>query len=282
MINPEFTIVICTFNRAPILAICISSILDQLDKSLPFEILVIDNNSTDNTSSLVLNLAKTNPTLRLVKEQKQGLSYARNRAYQETKTPWLVYIDDDAKLNEGYCNQLIKLIQEDKFDCFGGLYTAWYFYGKPSWLPDEFGNKKLLRSDIGYIDGSKGWLSGGNFAIKKSILEKIGGFNPELGMSGLKTGYGEEDYLQKTIINYGYKIGFDPNLIIEHAVMPHKLKLWWHLKSSFARGKVKEKMRCEKKGVRYSAIKLTQNLLGLFIKRLPIAIWFIFRKKEYY
>lgn len=278
----DFTIAVCTFNRAPILTKCIASILDQLDELCSFEILIIDNNSTDNTSSLVRSLATNNPTLRLVREQKQGLSHARNRAYQEAKTKWIVYIDDDAKLKHGYCHQLIKLIQREDFDCFGGLYTAWYFYGKPPWLPDDFGNKKSLRPSIGLIDGSQGWLSGGNFAIKKAILEEIGGFNPELGMSGLKTGYGEEDYVQKIIFEQGYKIGFDPNLIIEHAVMPHKLKLSWHLKSSFFRGKSIEQMRSVKSGVPYSALELSRGIIGLFLKRLPKAIWFLFRRKEYY
>jgi glycosyltransferase involved in cell wall biosynthesis len=280
--NIQVSFAICTFNRADFLPICIHSILSQIEEQFIFEILVIDNNSTDNTFNIVNSFITDSHIVRLVHEPKQGLSHARNRAYKEAKTDWIVYVDDDAKLKKGYCKKLLKLIKEYNFDCFGGLYTAWYLTEKPPWLSEKFGNKKPLRSDIGLIDGSTEWLSGGNFAIKKTVLEAIGGFNPELGMTGNNIGYGEEDYLQQQLFKEGYKIGFDPELVIEHAVLPHKLKLIWHLKSSFKQGVAREQIRNRKRNIIILIFELVKTVGGLFVKRLPKGIWYLFVKKEYY
>ncbi len=194
------------------------------------ETLVIDNASTDDTQSVATKLPvqyHLEPTI--------GLSHARNRGAKEAKGEWLCYIDDDARLHPGYIERALWVIENFDFDCFGGMYYAWYPFGKPKWIDNDFGTKIPLRETVGPIDVPE--LSGGNFLIKKEVLEKAGGFPVDYGMAGDKISYGEEDYLQRRLLEMGYKLGFDPELKIDHAVMLHKLKLGWHLKSWFAHGR---------------------------------------------
>jgi glycosyltransferase involved in cell wall biosynthesis len=239
----RLSIIICTYNRAHIILQCLPTIISEIIKHPFIEVIIVDNNSKDNTNEVISSFLKVTPNIKYIIEEQIGLSYARNRGYKEADSGWVIYIDDDAKIQEGYINRLLLIISNYDFDCFGGMYYSWYLYGKPRWLPENFGNKESLRPDVGLIDGSTGWLSGGNFAIKKAVLKAVGGFNPELGMSGNNIGYGEEDYLQQQLFEEGYKIGFDPNLVIDHLVLPHKLALSWHLNSTLKHKKASVKLK---------------------------------------
>lgn len=108
-------------------------------------------------------------------------------------------------------------------------------YEKPTWLPKNFGTKQLLRKTAGFI--KKGYASGGVVIFKKSVLQELGGFSSEVGMTGGKIAYGEETLLQIEIRKKSYKIGFDPELIIHHLVSKSKLQLLWHIKSHYAQGR---------------------------------------------
>ncbi len=275
------TFVICTYNRAFILEECLQSVFQQIGELEHYEVLVVDNNSTDETQKLVREMQSEYPVLRLVLEKQIGLSHARNRAMIDGVGEWLVYIDDDARLGKGYVERLLSLIESQKYDCLGGMYYAWFRFGKPKWLPKNFGNKELIRESAGRIDGNNGWLSGGNMAIRKKVLKELGGFLPELGMAGEKAGYGEENYLQEQLLKKGYTIGFDPELIIEHAVLPHKLRLSWHLKNKYVMGKYSRALSNEKK-VGKTLFMIFKSLAGGIFKRLPQSTFKLLSRKNYY
>lgn len=277
----KITFVICTYNRAFILKDCLESIFFQIKNSDSCEVLVIDNHSIDNTREVVNQLTKLYPNLRLVPEKQIGLSYARNRAMQDGVGEWLVYIDDDAKLQPGYFKQLQKIIERKQYDCFGGMYYAWFPFGKPKWLPEGFGDKELIQQEAGPIDGTKGWLSGGNMAIKKEVLRSIGGFQVDLGMTGGKIAYGEETFLQQQLLKKGYCIGFDPQLVIDHAVMSHKLRLSWHLKNSYAKGRYSVSFSTQI--TTFTAIfYVLKSIVAGLLKRLPKALFKLATNRTYY
>ncbi|MEM9830574.1 MAG: glycosyltransferase family 2 protein [Bacteroidota bacterium] len=234
MTQKRITIIICTYNRANILSDCLQSLVEQTCDPSLFEVLIVDNNSTDETPQIARQYTEQYTHFQLVKEELQGLSHARNQGYQEANTPWVSYVDDDAKAYPNYAERAIWTIQNFDFDCFGGTYYAWHKYGKPSWLPDNYGTKSLIQEEVGIME--KGFASGGVIVFKKSVLEALGGFPTHLGMTGNKISYGEEIYLQTQMRSQGYILGFDPELKIDHLVAKYKLKLWWHVKSSFRKG----------------------------------------------
>ncbi|MCO6491602.1 MAG: glycosyltransferase [Phaeodactylibacter sp.] len=248
----QVTIIVCTRNRAFILPECLESLLSQTTSECQYSILVVDNGSEDETAGLVKELMERHSNLQYVLEPVVGLSRARNRGWEEARTPWLGYVDDDARVPKGFVKRALLIIENYKFDCFGGTYYAWFKYGKPGWISKDFGNKGQLRNTIGLLGKER--LSGGNFFAKRTLLSTLGGFSVQLGMSD-KLGYGEEDELQCRMLRNGFKIGYDPDLYIEHCVLPYKLKLNWQLASIYNRGKFQ--------GIWQKKLKLFQIFIGL-------------------
>jgi glucosyl-dolichyl phosphate glucuronosyltransferase len=252
------TIIICTYNRADILEECLHSLAHQTLNHQTYDVLVIDNNSTDNTHAIAHKFAMEYANFRVVKETRQGLSHARNRGYQESSTPWVSYVDDDAKAYPNYVERALWVIEHFDFDCFGGIYYAWHKYGRPRWLPAGFGDKPKIQEEVGLME--EGFASGGVIVFRKNVLAQLGGFPTELGMKGNKISYGEETYLQIKMREKGYKLGFDPELKIDHLVAKYKLNPWWHVKSHFKRG--------ETSWDTFGNLSQTALLRSLFIKSL--------------
>ncbi|MDV7400276.1 hypothetical protein RZS08_53170, partial [Arthrospira platensis SPKY1] len=69
-------------------------------------------------------------------------------------------MDDDARVADGFVSKVLETIHSGQFDCFGGTYYAWHKYGKPEWLPADFGNKPEIRKDVGEVPEGL-YLSGG-------------------------------------------------------------------------------------------------------------------------
>lgn len=229
------SIIICTLNRSEFLILCLESLLNQTISCDLFEVLVVDNGSKDDTSNIAQEYSKKFPHFQYLHESKTGLSYARNTGMKYSKYNWIAYLDDDAKAHSNFVEEALYTISKNSFDCFGGTYLAWFKYGKPKWLPENFGTKPLLRDDIGEI--SNGYLSGGVIFFKKEVLEILGGFPTHVGMKGNKIAYGEETILQVKMKEQGFKLGYNPGIKIDHLVAKYKLKLAWHIKSSYAKGR---------------------------------------------
>ncbi|GAK51713.1 glycosyltransferase-like protein [Candidatus Moduliflexus flocculans] len=230
--------IIPTFNRAEILQECLESLVNQtIDRSL-YEVLIINNNSTDNTEYIITQYTSRYANMRGVFEPMPGLSHARNRGYKEAHSAWCFYLDDDAKARPDTIARALEVIEQYPFDCFGGVYYGWWKYGRPRWLPQDFGDKPLELQETGILTRENalctGYNSGGVFVCRKSVLEKVNGFVADLGMNSGKIGYGEETYLQDILRSNEYVIGFDPLLVVDHLVGKHKLTIWWHLKSIYA------------------------------------------------
>jgi len=142
-LSVKLTILICTYNRVAILEECLASFVNQTINNQQFEVIVINNNSTDTTQIVAEKYANNYTNFSVVKELNQGLSHARNRGYQEAASDWVAYVDDDAKAHPNFVEQALWTINNHEFDAFGGIYLPWYKYGKPKWLPKNFGSNKL-------------------------------------------------------------------------------------------------------------------------------------------
>lgn len=227
------TLAICTYQREKLLKKCLESIYNNVTQ-YDFYVLVVDNCSTDKTNLVCNNYAAKYRNFRYVREIKQGLSYARNCAIEKTETNWIFFIDDDGRLPDNFINRLYYGILIDSVDVLGGTYIPYFDIDPPSWLPNSFGKKELLRTDFGEV--KNGFLAGGVMGFKIASIGNIR-FNTELGMNASSIGYGEEVLFQTELRNLGCKIYFDPHLIMEHHVAPNKLSRRWHLKASFAFGR---------------------------------------------
>src|SRR5262245_19613952 len=96
MQEPSISIVIATYNRAAQLQETLRSVLDQRPDTVPFEIIVVDNNCTDDTAGVVRAMQATaGARLRYVKEPRQGNAYSRNTGIRHTTAPIIAFTDDD-------------------------------------------------------------------------------------------------------------------------------------------------------------------------------------------
>jgi len=205
------------------------------------EVLVINNNSTDNTNEVAAEFSSKIERLRIVTEINQGLSHARNRGYLEAKAEWVCYLDDDAKAHADLVRESLKAIDENSYSCFGGVYLPWYKFGQPKWFKDIYGSNKKPFTSATVLKGDS-HLSGGVFYAKRELLKEINGFSTELGMSGNKVAYGEETDVQLRIRAKGFKTVYIPQIKIDHLVPEYKLNVDWFLKSAEALGRDQVKM----------------------------------------
>ena len=102
---PRLTVVVATYNRSESLIRCLSSFCEQSSPRAEWEVVVVNNNSTDDTEERFAQFVAENPDLpvRMVREERQGLSHARNCGMEAAKSPYIAIIDDDETVNvEGY------------------------------------------------------------------------------------------------------------------------------------------------------------------------------------
>lgn len=230
------SVVICTYNRANLLADVLQTLCRQTLDHAEYEVIIVDNNSTDDTATVSQSFATSYPNVRFCCEARQGLSLARNRGWQEAKGDYVGYIDDDCKAPEHWLATAKMIIQTVAPTVFGGPYFAFYATHKPPWFKDSYGSNVPSNKAHVCVDSQ---LTGGNLFIRRDLLAATGGFNATFGMIGPKSGYGEESELFQRIRHYQADAIFyyDPALYVRHLVRPAKMNLSWQLRNRFVHGR---------------------------------------------
>ncbi|MBK8698667.1 MAG: glycosyltransferase family 2 protein [Saprospiraceae bacterium] len=231
------SVIVCTYNRAATLKDCLTFLeLYSRNYNELLEFIIVDNASADDTANVVSRfMDKKNINIRYLYEAEQGLAAARNRGAREARYEWLFFLDDDGFVNEDTFDQLFYTLENYDFDFFGGTYAAHFTSPGPRWLPEDFGSKKVIATQIAYLD--KDTIEGGIMVIRKKVLTDTGYFNTSLGMKGIKEGFGEEREWITRASAAGYKAGFNPFFSMRHLIHPRKYKVWFQLKSYFALGR---------------------------------------------
>ncbi len=234
---PSISVVICTYNRADLLADALASVCNQTLNPDEYEVLVVDNNSTDATREVVENFVRNHSNVHHFVEVKQGLSHARNRGWQEARGEYVAYTDDDCKLPPDWLAKAKAIIGERAPEMFGGPYYAFYNQPKPAWFKDSYGSAELATSAV-LLNGRK-FLRGPNMFFRRDLLAKFDGFNINLGMTGNTVAYGEDGELQRRIRAQmpEARTYYDPDLFVYHLVRPEKMTLRWQIQSAIGKGR---------------------------------------------
>ena len=231
----DLTIAIATFNRAVYVTGAIESLSAQANTSGRWRVVVIDNNSTDDTAMHVARLAAAWPRLTLVHEPVQGLSHARNRALASTPEGYILYADDECKFPADYVDRALAIVDQRRPAVFGGPIHPWYPTPPPAWWLDDYGSFSLPWQAA---RGGRIYLSGGNIGFAVEALRAVGGFDPGLGMKGNAIRFVEETAVELAILaRYGpERIWFDPDFVNFHAVRPEKFRWSVLAREHFFRG----------------------------------------------
>ena len=253
----NISIIICTYNRSKSLERTLDSIREMaMPIGLEWELIVVDNNSKDDTNKVVEEYQrKCEFSVRYIKEEQQGLSFARNRGVKETKGKIIAFTDDDVLVDKNWLRSISKAFEEYDVACVGGKILPIWEKCKPKWLTEEYyGCLALL--DYGerplYFDKPNIW--GANSAVKAEVFQEYGLFDTSLGRIPGKLYAGEETSLFKKILNGGDKIFYSPQSIVHHIIPKERMAKNYIRKWKFDNG--------ELKGILFGDY-LHRNILGI-------------------
>ncbi|MEL6158189.1 MAG: glycosyltransferase [Cyanobacteria bacterium J06627_32] len=268
MVAPLISAIICTHNREQYLGAAIDSLLAQTIEN--YEIIVVDNASTDGTAGIAKS-REHHSNMRYIYEPKLGLSVARNCGAQAAKGEILAYLDDDAEASQGWLEALLAVFaQHEKVAIAGGKVTLiWPPNAQPpAWLSDDL-SSGLGAYDLGnelvYIEQPSLTPRGLNYAVRKSFLEAVGGFDPNLGRVGKNLLSNEEQQLTRMALDRGLQVAYVPAAIAAHNVAPARMKPGWFLSRSWWQG-ISESYREQSSGkagvkqLRYGGERLLRGL----------------------
>lgn len=231
------SVVICTYNRSQSLAETLESLRGQQTRDFDYELLVIDNNSKDDTREVVASYQPTfGGRLRYVFEARQGQSYARNRGMSEAKGQLIAFTDDDVEPEPDWLLQLHDAFPAHQADCVYGKILPKWLAQRPSWLGEYFMHRLALldRGDTPFvIDSSEQQLFGANFALTRPIGQRVGGFNVELGNRGDRVGGEEDSEFFNRLFAAGGRVVYVPQAVVWHKIPAERMseryfRRWHH------------------------------------------------------
>lgn len=230
----DISIIICSYNRCQNLPECFTCLEKQiLTAPLKWEIVLIDNNSSDDTK-LVTETFNHNSELDIhyVFESRQGVSAARNKGIDQSRGTYLISIDDDIRVTENWLQSIVSTFKQYDCDAVGGRIHIESQNSLPDWITkDMYGF--LGHQDFGTnshkMDGIKEFPFGGNMAIHKRVINLIGKFNVDMGRKG--AGLSKEELFKGEETDFFHRLAakggsfyYHPEALVYHKILPHQLK----------------------------------------------------------
>lgn len=235
----KISVVICTHNRASSLKRTLASLTRQTLSHDAFEVLVVDNASTDNTKQVVNSCTDISATY--IFEAKIGLSRARNTGWRAAQSPYVAFLDDDAEAAPKWLETIIMLFETSNTTplAVGGTVSLLMSHSSPHWLSSElrsYLSELVCTEKRTELNNTAYYLHGCNMAFSRSTLEYYCGFYEGVGRKGESLLSGAEIILQKNIISDGGKILYHPEASVLHHVSAARLLRRWMIKRSFWEG----------------------------------------------
>jgi len=211
-----FSVIIPTLNRRDMLANALASVRAQSFPADQYEIIVVDNGSTDGTRELVERLNQDGgKPIRYVYEARPGLHWARHAGTRAAQGEVLAFTDDDAVVTPGWLNGLVSAYDDPQVGAAGGPIHVRWRSQPPDWVAPlgTFGHL-----DYGPDYQELSWpngINGGNFSVRKQALFQVGGFNPDTSVEDRLVGDGEVGLCRK-LYSAGWKIAYVPHAVVYH------------------------------------------------------------------
>ena len=232
------TVAICTHNRAADLNEALISLLHQSFDEC-YEVIVVDNRSTDHTKQVVLDFQDMIdiPIIYLY-EERLGLSVARNRAIREAKGEYVLFLDDDAVASEDWISGIVDLFEGDpRIGCVGGKIVPAWEGTAPQWLLPE---NRTLYTILDYADEIVEMRKpaipfGANVAFRKSLFASIEPFREDLGRVGSNLLSSEEAELIDRI-RAQHSVYYTPHASVLHKIPRSRISRKWLLRRIYWQG----------------------------------------------
>lgn len=286
--------IICTYNREDLILNTLTGLKNQsIDPGL-FEIIIVNNNSTDQTETICKQFIVDHPQLNChyVEEKKQGLSYSRNMGINSSSGIFVTFLDDDSVPDPDFLKVVLNYMESHP-ECMaaGGKIHLQFVEDKPDWI------NKYLSPLLGYFDlgktmkpfGRRNYPRGSNMSFRKDIFMVVGEFNPNLGRKGTSLAGGEEKDLFSRMYRKNLQVIYLPEAKVNHLVPAERTTIAYVKQQAKGIGE-SEKIRTKSNGFpSYMGRILTELAkwivsVGLFlfylvtfqIQKAKTIIWFRF------
>ncbi|MFZ0742756.1 MAG: glycosyltransferase [Terracidiphilus sp.] len=235
----KITVLLCTYNRCLSLPKALDSVVAQvMPDSAEWDVIVVDNNSSDQTREVVESYCRRYPgRVRYLFEPGQGLSRARNAGIREAQGEIIVFIDDDVIAEPTWLQSLTRSLHDGKWVGAGGRIVPPLDFNPPDWL--TVGGKMDLVGavlpifDLGDQAGEmKRPPYGANMAFRKRMFEIYGAFRTDLGRCGNSLLMGEDTEFGNRLISAGERLRYEPSAVVQHPLPAERLNkkyfgTWW-------------------------------------------------------
>jgi glucosyl-dolichyl phosphate glucuronosyltransferase len=250
----DVTVIIATYNRADMLPGALESVLAQDAGGVRYEVIVVDNNSPDQTrevvESIIARRSPSAPNLRYLFEGQQGVAHARNTAIGFARAPIIAFTDDDVRVAPDWVAMIKRSFDEHpEIDCIGGKVLPIWRAEPPAWLTHKHWSPLAL-TDYGetFIRTNTEWprcLVTANASFRREVFDRIGLFEP--ACQRVKDGIGstEDHELQIRFWNAGGQGLYDPRLVVHADVQPERMTKTYHRRWHTGHGRFFAVMRLE-------------------------------------
>jgi glycosyltransferase involved in cell wall biosynthesis len=239
-------------------------LLNQAAEKSLYEIVLVNNNSSDHTEEFVKQFIIENPDLLISYhlEKKQGLSNARNKGISEAKGEIIAFIDDDGFARNDYVSTLIEISENQLYSnyiAFGGKVIPIYNKEKePVWLSTPI---QGLVSKVDLGDSIKPFIKkypvGCNMAFRKEFFTLHGGFNSNLHVRS------DDKFIFIKLKNAGLNVLYVPNLYVQHFMDDFRLEKKFIVRLSKIVGQ-SERIRLNEFGILSKLVKLVEYIFKCF------------------
>jgi glycosyltransferase involved in cell wall biosynthesis len=238
----DLSVIVCTYNRAALLGEALDALARQdVQKDIDWEIIIVDNNSQDQTREVIGAFARRCPIpATYVFEERQGLSYARNTAVASARGGVLAFTDDDVTPERGWVRAILQSLHRHQAHGVGGRVLPKWAQAPPAWLRDDrslvTGLAMLASEEFARLEPGNGLvIYGANMAFRRELFGELGAFDSTLGRIGTKLyGHEETDFVKRAL-RAGKTIVYDPSLVVWHHVGPDRMRKRYFRKLSFDR-----------------------------------------------
>jgi glycosyltransferase involved in cell wall biosynthesis len=230
---PQLSVVLSTYNRAELLHDAVRRVLAQRGPiTPPFELIVVDNNSTDSTREIVERFACVDRRVRYLFEPQQGLSYARNAGIRDARAPLIAFTDDDLRVEPDWVATIVRALREHpEADMVGGRVLPVWPSAPPIWLTRDHW-APLALADHGetpfVVTAENPICLVASGACRRSVFDAVGVFATDL--QRVKDGIGslEDHEFLLRVLRTGRSGIYEPRLISHADIQPNRLERSYH------------------------------------------------------
>jgi len=237
-------LIVCTYNNAQILDRALTAIsLQKVSPGYYWNVLVVDNNCTDETAAIVEKHIQSQKILglRRIVEKRQGLTHARICGIKNTTSEWVAFIDDDCLLAENWVENAIKFASSHpSCGAFGGkVVLDWELNPSPILVKYSV---IFAASNLGetpkQLTRSNPHIPGAGLVLHRTALEKSGWLDKQFlnDREGKKLSSGGDSEIVLQILNAGYELWFTPDCVLRHFIPAKRISEKYLIDMNYAFG----------------------------------------------